>query len=567
MRPIPQSRHPLAVLIFAAVAAAAGYFAFMDDRLSSSQVNIASAAVKRHDPACFRHDAVFGERELWRFHTPAFQSLLELVLVPTSYQDLRLPFRALAGIFTMIYLCGMYALLYSQCRSWSVSAFVAVLSSRVIETLGGAHWGIGSLESITPPGLCLATVPLIVLAFVRYSQPEPGQSSSAQWRLLLVFAVVGLMGNFHLVTAMNVTIVLLIAYVARQRLSPRCLPIAIACGLCALLAAMPYAWYYFGLRAAMSRWDSDPTAATVLDALRIGRLAVLYPDMLKALLDWRMLAGALVLVVPATAVLAHVERFRTQNLSLWVYLAAGSLFTALGLHGASQLIGRALDTAPPVIDFLQASSLLMLPLYVLLAQAVTNVFRLLRAHRKFIRWACAALLAAWMVPSDNLRVARHAVADVATAFMDEADKPAYVLRHREQQDRRTELEAIGHWALRRGRSMYVTDRGEFRVLAHRPIVAGPNDARYFYYLAPGRLPQWVTRFRKQQQLLYPPAGRAEPDALVQFVADLIKEQPDMAEVGEWYVILRAKVAPAKPGAMKVVEGESWGRHYRLYRIR
>lgn len=566
MRPVPRSRHLLAVFLFAAVAALAGYLALHDQRLSSAQVNIASAAVKRHDPQTFRHDPIFGDSQLWRFHTPAVQGMLELVLVPTDYQDLHLPFRAMAGVITMVYLCGMYALLYAQCRSWSVSAFVAIVSTRLVEMLGGAYWGVGALESIAPPGMCLAALPLIVLAFVRYSRPQPTELLSGQWRLFLLFGLVGLMGNFHLVTAMNVTIVLLIAYVARQRFSPRCLPIAVGCGLCALVGALPYAWYYLGLRAAMTRWDPEPTAQAIDEALRLGQLAVLYPDLLKALLDWRLLAGVLVLVAPAAAVLSRAERFRTQHLGLWIWLIVGGVVTSLGLHGASQLVGHLLGRAPPVIDFLQASNLLMLPLYVLLAQTITNLFRLLRAHRALVRWACTILMAAWLIPSDNLRVARYAAADVATSFMEEADRPAYVLRHREQRARRTELAEIARWAKPRDGSIYVTDRGEFRFLSRRPIVAGPGDARYVYYLAPGRLARAMTRFKRQSRLLHPRAGRADGEAIAQFVSELIQADPAAQEIKEWYVILRAHVAPEKPGVLKPVESDFWGRHYRLYRV-
>jgi len=240
---------------------------------------------------------------------------------------------------------------------------------------------------------------------------------------------------------------------------------------------------------------------------------------------------------------------------------------ALGLHGLSQLLGCALDTAPPVIDFLRASSLLLLPLYVLLGQAITNLFRLLRGHRRRVRWALAALMAAWMIPSDNFRVARYAVSELATAFMDEADKPAYVLRHIEHRQRRRELAAIAQWAAGRDGSMFVTDRAEFRMLARRPIVAGPNDARYFYYLTPGRLGEWMDRFKRQQELLHPSTGRADGEALRQFVAERIQADPSAKEIAEWYVILGASDAPEKPGPLKGIPGESWGKHFLVYRIR
>jgi hypothetical protein len=558
-------------MIFAAVSAVAGYLAFLDDRLSSRQVSIASAAVKRNDYEAFRHDPIFGDpkRKLWLFHTPAFQSLMESVLVPTGFQDLHLPFRAMAGMVVMLYLCGMYALLYSQCRSWSVAAFVAVLSTRIVEALGGATWGIGSVESITPPGLCLAAVPLVVLAFARYSRPEVDDPFSRHWRLLLVFGVIGVMGNFHLVTAMNLTIVLLIAYVGRQRFSPRCLPIALGCGLCALVAASPFIGYYFGLRARMSQGAPEAHLRSVYEAIRIGELTVLYPGLLKGLLDWRMLAGALVLVVPAAAVLWRFERYKARDLGLWLWVAFGSLFVTFFLHGVSQSIACIMDSAPPAIDFIQASSLLVLPLYVLLAQAITTLFRLLRGHQNLVRAACAALLAAWLVPSDNLRVARHGAADLATAFMAEEDKPAYVLRHAEDRAERTELAAIARWAAARKGSIYLTDRGEFRVLARRPILAGPDDARYLYYLAPGRLKGWVARFNAQKRLLHPGTAHADAEALRQFATGLIDagEEKAALEKLEWYVILQARHAPKEPEPLEAVEDSAWGRHYCLYRVR
>jgi len=569
MRPVPRSRHLLAVMVFAAIAATSAYLASMDNRLSSAQISIATAAVKRHNPDAFPHDLVFGESKLWLFHTPAFQSLLELVLVPTGYHDLHLPFRVLAGVVTMLYLCGMYALLYAQCRSWSVSAFVAVLSARVIAVLGGGVWGVGSLESMTPAGLCGAVYPLLVLGFARYSRPAPAEARSGQWRLLLLFAIVGFAGNVHLPTAMNMTLVLLIAYVARQSFSPRCLPIAIGCGLASLLAASPTVGYVLGIRAMLGRADPEAVVEIIHEAFRIGEITVLYPDLLKAALHWRMLAAALVLVVPAASVILRIERFRAQDVGLWASLVVASLFVALALHGASQWLGEKLHTAPPVIEFLRASCLLLLPLYVLQAQALTNLFRLLRGHRHALRWVCAALMAAWMVPSDNCRVARHAVSDLATAFIHEDDKPSYVLRHAEQRARARELQAIAQWAAGRDRSIYLTDRDEFRMLARRPIFVGPNDARYVYYLTPGRLGEWLDRFKAQQALLHPPAGRADGELIAQFVAKRIEAdqaKTDLASM-EWYVILRAEAAGAKPGPLTPVEGKAWGQHYRLYRVR
>ena len=555
MKPVARPRHLLAVLIFVAVSGVYANLAMVDGRLSKSQVNIATAAVKRYQPRLFQRDPVFGQVdgvELWRLHTPAYQGMLELSLVPSRYKDPTLPFRVMAGVLAMIYLCGMYALVYHQCRDWSSSAFVAVLSSTVIEVLGPSTWGVGSLASITPPTLVLAVTPLIVLAYLRYQR---------QWRLLLVFAFIGLMGNLDLAAAMNLTVALLLTYAASRRFGRSCWLMALGCGACSVLAALPYACYYFALRPGA---PADAHVSTEAFSLAFGSL--LYPDALKSLLDPRLLGRLLVLVVPALAVLSRVERFRARYLKFWVLLLVAAAAVTIGLHWLSQAIGTWRGTGPPIIDFIGASHLVMLPLYVLFAQGLSNVFRLIRGHHILLRWGCAAVIAAWMIPSDNLRVARHAVAEVATSFLDEDAMPRYIKRHRRQRAERAELTAIAKWAGQADNTdqdaVFVTDRVRFRMLARRAVLATRDDLRYIYYLVPWRLSDWIERVNDQDALLHPPqAGGADPERLKSFLS----RQEHLKDAPEFYVILETNVAPEDLGVLKQIDSENWGEHYRLYR--
>lgn len=555
MRPIPRTRHLLAVLIFAGASVAAGYMAMLDDRLSKTQIGIASVAAKRYEPELFADDPVFGESGRWRFHTPFLQSLLEVILLPTGYQDLTLPFRAMTGVAVMIYLSGMYALLYRQTRSWSLSAFVAVLSSTVTYTLGRSYWGIGSLASITPPTLVLATIPLIVLSYLRYER---------QWRVLLVFAFIGVCGNLHLVTAVNLTIVLLIVYLARGRFAPSVWPMAIACALCSAVASLPYAAYYLHLRYAMAP-SGAIAPASVYEAFRVGNLAILYPDMLKDLLYWLLLV--LVLLIPAVAVLSRVERFRVRDLSLWVWFAGGAFFVSLVLHGACQVAGILRKEPPPFIDFARASSLVMLPLYVLFAQALTNLFRLVRVHRGALRCACAVFLAAWMIPSDNLRVARHIGYEVGTIFMEPDRKPPRVQELRAKRRKQMELEAIAHWARSNTdkRAGFLTSEVEFRMMSRRTIVVSSDDVKYYYYVTPWELREWIDRVNRQKAAMRLSGGRVGSREIVRFVEEL--SEGDFKGVTEWYAILPAKNAPQPSAPLHAISPEGWGEHYRLYRVR
>ena len=207
--------------------------------LPDSPPPFATAALKEHDADLFPHDPVYGPSGKWRINSPIVQGTLKCVLIPAGYDDPLLPFRLMTGVMVMVYFGGMYSLLYRQCRSWSIATFVTVLSSTIVYTLGRSYWGLGPLASMTPPTLVLAITPLILLSYLRYEN---------QWRILLVFAFVGVCGNLHWVTAANLTIALLIVYLGRHRFAPSCWPTAIGCLLCAIIGAMPYTAYYFHLR-------------------------------------------------------------------------------------------------------------------------------------------------------------------------------------------------------------------------------------------------------------------------------------------------------------------------------
>ena len=397
LRPIPQSRHTLAALIFIAVSALAAWAALADPKISPVQVNIGCAALKESQQEPFTGDQVFGKSDLWQFYTPVLLGVLKLVLVPTHYADVVLPFRLMVGPTVLLFLGGMYALLYRQTRSWSVSAFVAVLSATVVYVLGGANFGLGTLATMTPQDVLLAMTPLIVLAYLNYEE---------HWRLVLVFLFIGLMGNVHLVTAMNLTLVLLIVYLGRHGFRPRAWATAAVCGLCSLLAAAPYMGYYLGLRLNIPDPHATVSAKVVGMAFDLSNQQVLFPDLLKGLWDVNLWRLALLGVVAVT-VLCRWERFRLRDGSAWLWMIVAVLLVSLGFQGASQALGASWGGGPPVIDFLKASSLLLLPLYVLLAQGLVNLFRLVRVHRRLLQWCCIGLLLAWVVPSENLEQARQ----------------------------------------------------------------------------------------------------------------------------------------------------------------
>ena len=559
MRPTPSTRHLTAVTLFVCLAAGFGLLAMRETSISPYQAHLATAALKAHDSDLYPTDPVYGPSGMWQVHTPIFESLLKLSLVPSHYEDAVLPFRLLTGVVALVYMCGMYALLFQQCRSWSVAAYVTILSAAVLEAIPGVKWGFGSLGTTIPETLCLAGLPLILLAYLHYER---------QWRVVLVFGAVGLLGNLDLSVAINITLVLAGVYVARQHCRLRAFGTAGLCLAAAALGVLPYLSYILWLRASTIGADLAGYE-TATKALAAAGRQLLYPDILISLLNWRLVMLLLLLGVPSILVLVRVERYRVRHQSVWVAWLIASLVVGFGLQGLSQVVFKWIDRAP-VITFFSAVRLAMLPLFVLLAQALTNLFRLAPARpRAWLQWLGVLVMICYVAPSENLRVGRYAAWDAATSFLPDDRKPTSVLRHRRHSAKHAELMAIAGWAriVSPVDAVFLTDNITFRMASQRAIAANTDDLWYYYYLSDDKLTEWVQTVRQQARtVLYPPAGRADPLAISRFVWELTSRET-WQDVESWYILLESDVELIESPWLKEVLPPApgqWGQFYRLY---
>lgn len=542
--------------MFAMVAAGYGRLAMLDYRFAPSQPDMAAAALKNENQQLYPCDPVLGGGKLWRLESPLFQGVMTFWLVPQGYTDVTMPFRATVPILTMLYLCGMYALLYRQCLNWSVSAFVAVLSSAVVSGPGQWHWGVGSLGSVTPDALCLSVTPLVMMAYLRYAR---------QWQVMLVFGFVGLMGNVHLLTAINLTIILGLVHAARERFRLSAVPMLLGALACAGIGMAPYLAYYFAQRQEASPEGVAAGYSWARGALETAGLDVLYPDLLRPLAAFGLFCA--ILGAPAASMLFRRERFRTRELGTWVWFVAAAAFVGLGLHGLTQAVGRWRDRPPLTIDFVQALVILLLPLYVLLAQALTHLFRLMSGLRPWLRGACVLLLIGWVGYSDNVRVLRHWVAQQATAFMSEGDKPPYVKRQRERQARFEELARLAAWCADNAHTdpgaVFITDNSDFRMLSRRSILNSPDDVRYIYYARPWRLKEWAQDIDRVEQLCDSP-GTGQ--GLFAYADELTGPGAGQINASAWYVVLdNGRTLDASTTAQEI-KSDLWGQEYRLFRL-
>ena len=548
MRPFPPSRHWLAAVLLTLVAAGSAYFASEDWRCDDAQIRALTALQKQADGELYGGDFVFGPSGAWRFQSPAFQSLLRW-LAPLGAGELA-PFRALTGWVVLLYLGGMYALLYRQTRSWPVSTFVAVLSMTVIHSLGGAYWGVGSLASITPYGIVTACAPLVVLAFLH----QEGKHG-----LLLVFAWVGLLANLDVPAAGNLAIVLLLVHLAQGRFRLRVWPRTLACGLAALVGAAPILWYRWELARRVRPAGAGVVASAVRHAADLADWEALYPRLLEGVWTW-LLVIAMLLVISAV-ILAREERFGVRNFAAWVWWILGALTVTFVFQGAAQLCGWAWGR-PATVGYAGASALVLLPLYILLAHALTTLFRIYRSHRVLARWGCAFFAAAWMAPSDNCRVLRYAISDTTTVFMTEVDKPRYVQKHHERYIQWRERCDIAAWARRNTplSAVLVCDSAELRLRSRRGALACRDDVESLYRFEPWGLADWAEALERQEKALRAP-GREPLDALGRDFS----LRPPTRGAEEWYVVLRSSDPAARE--LPPVPPAGWGRYYVLCRLR
>ena len=564
MKPLHRPQHLIAVIILSVAAGCYGYMAMYDTRIDDSQIRLASAAMKDHDQSLYPHDPVFGDGGLWRGHSVLFLDLMKTVLIPSGYDDLTLPFRIMSPVLTLVFLLGMYALIYRQCLNWSVSVFVAILSTTVTPVPGQAYWGIGPLATITPSGACLAVLPLLVIAFLgswdHHNRPEHLTPRGPR-RLLGVFACIGLMGNFELGMSMNIALVLAVVYLAGRRFALRGWPIAGACLLTALAAATPQFGYIMSLRHAMFL-ESAPSASVIFEALQQGRLNALFPTLAGDILDWTLSCSLLMVI--SIAVLFRLDRFEARNLRFWLVMFIAAMGVTIIAQGVMQLSAELTERGPIVIDFARAMPIAMLPLYAFSAQTLSNLFRLSRRGHT-LRWGCVALTAIWMLPSENLRVVRHWGYRTGTSFMSEQDKPLRLRKRLRRIQRRAELYNIAQWARENtdANDIFIAGDNEFRMLSRRSMIA-EDDVRWVFYLAPDRLPEWIRSTGELRKMLRSSGGKADAEAIYAFASDP-RHITRWKSAKNWYAIINSDAAPQSE-RFETISGDGWGKHWRLVRI-
>ncbi len=563
MRPTPSTRHYRALAALLAVLAVNTLLSFRQTNVTGDQANMLAEAFKGRDPSLYVYDGIFGDSgpgALWHARPPAWRWLLAGAVRLVGRDDPLNALRLMGAVAALLYLLFLYVLLYRQTRSTTGAAVVAMLSTAIFSTKR-PYWGLGPVFSVTPANLYLAFVPLLVTLFLGACSPR--RKGAGGWLVVAVFALLGLLGNLHLSSAVNLAAVLLITLLARQRARPEAWAQAAASVAAAAAAAAPTLLYYdWTVQAAGAAPAAIPMDA-VRGVLKLARIDVLFPGAAIQFLWWLPMAA--VLAVPAAVILFRGGRYRMREQAVWLWMLAAAVGVALGAQGVSQLVGLLRDRPPPIIEFFAALRLAALPLYVFFAQAAVHLFRQTRRHRTWVRAGLFLFAVVYLGCSFNTRTVRHMVQEAILALgWDGPDGPEQpsppapeppqpprpwreILRHDLRSGRARELESLAQWARDERHTprnaLFITDREEIRLHARRSILCAADDVRYLFHLAPQELQPWAERFREQQERLRPREGHpASAERIVRFVDE--HRPPLVALPIPSYVLLRRETAPA-----------------------
>lgn len=559
MRPAPATKHVLSMVIFAAISVLCGYLAFDDHRFTDEQYALAAAAAVRYDPSLLPLDSVYGEvhaeGRLVQMHSPVFLALMDLTLQPTNYADLMLPFRVGVVPMTFVFLAGMYSLLWRQCRSSTLSAYLAALSMTITETLGPWQWGVGTVATVTPAGMVVCLSPLLLIAYLR-NRDRLGQ-------LVWCFLAIGLCANLHLAAAMNLAVVLLLVHLGLGRCRVRAWLDAVVGAVFFVVGAAPYLLSFLLTQHSIAAGAAFPAVSTAgaLRALAMSHLEVLYPELLPDLLRWGLYVAALGAL--SGLMLWRVHRYRVRNIRLWAWMAGSAVVVALGFHGAAQGAARLLHRLP-YTQFLQASVWVMPAIYVLFGLALTLLFRMMRRNRRPLQWACGLFMVAWMLPSDNFRPIRHEMYRLGSSFLGEDDRPMRVQELSDEAIERAELQAIAAWAREQTdpRSVFLTDLPEFRPWSCRSLFVCRSDVQHFYAMAPWLLQEWTQDVLRQYRWVKEPF---EPGVVLAGVEQLLAGS-GYRDSGPWYLLLPARLGEPEGDRLEEIVSPDWGRFWRVYRL-
>lgn len=132
----------------------------------------------------------------------------------------------------LIYLFGMYWLLYFFSKRVYLSLLVSLLSIIPRFVFMQEHWGIGPFFSTQPKDLIYSILPLVFLVFINCKNDLKS--------LCILFLAVGIVGNIHPPAAINLAFLFSFTQLLIQKKWPDKISYAVLPGVCVLTGLFPF---------------------------------------------------------------------------------------------------------------------------------------------------------------------------------------------------------------------------------------------------------------------------------------------------------------------------------------
>lgn len=546
MRPVPKPRHATAVALFVMLAILSGFYARTEHLLSTEQVEAAAGALRSYDSSLFQGDPIYGSTGLYRLESPVVRWYLREWYRVRGTEDLALPFAAPAGPLVLVYLLGMYGLMWTQTRSWSTACYVAVLSLAVVQMAGGGHWGLGTLQTMTGAAVVTALAPATLWALLNLRR-SPGT--------LWLFLGVGLLASFDAAASLNLALVLIVALFWNGRATPRAALLGGACLLCWLAGASPRIAHLYAVHQSIGQvplLQADLSMQT--------RMAESFGSILSTALEFPAFAYLLGLLIPVLALLLGSERFRIPRKRMWVALLIGTTAPVLALHALEIALKAQDGVYAGSLDYASALRWTFLPLYVLLAQAIV-IARRLGLPATAMRLVLAGWMVVWLAPAENLDAVRHAMEEAAAAPLAPATRPQAVQQRQTQRQRLDELQAIGQWLRRHSAqdARVMSEHCRLRLWSLRAQLVCQGDEIFYARLGDEAWAAWKSLNDQQQRLLRPPTG-----AGVNLQAAIAFANRHACD----YVVVpgSATTDATQRGSWVTPPDAAWGMHWKLLKV-
>jgi hypothetical protein len=385
----------------------------------------------------------------------------------------------LIPFLTVLYLAGAYRLFVFLTGHRQASLLVALLSLLGWRALMDS-WGLNLPETPLPRNLFLALVPWLVLPLLR--------ARDSLWVGIPVFLVIGLLANLHPVSAFGFTQVLLLIVLFEGRFRPAAFLKCAALGMAAAVPTLPFAITYSkGLQVAR-----EPIPYEIVADLLRNRVAGFYPFSSESVIE-----TILSLLLPSALAVWGIRIRKRQGqgrlnaMDRWfVWFAFATLVVSLAGTAFFQILSRATQTKPPIIDQMRTLRFIYLPLFAFGSYALAHQLRIwqasgLRRRTAILSAAVALLCVGSFFPAESF---------LAHAWN-------RWVHQRSGFGRDTAIRGLGEWAkANTPRDALVHfDSPHFRFYSERSLVLCRKDGGILLYSGSDRLLEWHRRFHEAEK--------------------------------------------------------------------